>query len=401
MLKKLRLRFILIIMAIVTVMLLAIVFTVVHSTRKNLEAESLRIMESIAADPMQLGTYTEEQGGDFPFFALQIGRHNEIMAISGGHFDLSDETVLEDLLLRTLNTEQPEGELPEYHLRYCRRITWDSCTIAFADIRGEDKTVARVTRACVLIGVASFFIFLLISFLLARLLVKPVEASWAQQRQFISDASHELKTPLTVILTNAELMQSPDYDAEAKEQFSDNILTMAKQMRGLVEDLLDLARVDNGLTRAVWERVDLSRVLSDAALPFEPLYFESGLELDSFIEPGIFVRGSADHLRRVAEILLDNARKYSDPGHVRFCLQRQGKNQCVISVANPGAPISRDDLQNIFKRFYRADAARSRDGSYGLGLPIAQGIAGEHGGRIWAASAGGFNTFYVCLPTTA
>ena len=81
--------------------------------------------------------------------------------------------------------------------------------------------------------------------------------------------------------------------------------------------------------------------------------------------------------------------------------QRQGKNQCVISVANPGAPISRDDLQNIFKRFYRADAARSRDGSYGLGLPIAQGIAGEHGGRIWAASAGGINTFYVCLPTTA
>ena len=142
-------------------------------------------------------------------------------------------------------------------------------------------------------------------------------------------------------------------------------------------------------------------MLSDAALPFEPLYFESGLELDSFIEPGIFVRGSADHLRRVAEILLDNARKYSDPGHVRFCLQRQGKNQCVISVANPGAPISRDDLQNIFKRFYRADAARSRDGSYGLGLPIAQGIAGEHGGRIWASSAGGINTFYVCLPTTA
>ena len=228
-----------------------------------------------------------------------------------------------------------------------------------------------------------------------------METSWQQQRQFISDASHELKTPLTVILTNAELMQSPDYDAEAKEQFSDNILTMAKQMRGLVEDLLDLARVDNGLTRAVWERVDLSRVLSDAALPFEPLYFESGLELDSFIEPGIFVRGSADHLRRVAEILLDNARKYSDPGHVRFCLQRQGKNQCVISVANPGAPISRDDLQNIFKRFYRADAARSRDGSYGLGLPIAQGIAGEHGGRIWASSAGGINTFYVCLPTTA
>ena len=399
MLKKLRLRFICIIMAIVTVMLLAIVFTVVRSTRNNLEAESLRIMESIAANPMQLGTYSEEQGGDFPFFALQIGRHNEVMAISGGHFDLSDEAVLEDLLMRTINSEETEGELPEYHLRYCRRTTWDTCTIAFADITGEDKTVARVTRACAGIGAASFAIFLLISILLARLLVKPVEASWNQQRQFISDASHELKTPLTVILTNAELLQSPDYDEQTRGQFSANILTMAKQMRGLVEDLLDLARVDNGLTRAVWEKVDLSRVLSDAALPFEPLYFENGLELDSFVEPGIFVHGSADHLRRVAEILLDNARKYSDPGHVRFALQRQGKNQCVLSVANPGASISHADLQNIFKRFYRADAARSRDGSYGLGLPIAQGIVQEHGGRIWAASAGGMNTFYVSLPT--
>ena len=401
MLKKLRFRFICIIMVIVTVMLLAIVFTVVHSTRQNLEAESLRIMESIAANPMQLGEYTEQEGGDFPYFALQIGRRNEVMAISGGHFDLSDETVLQDLLLRTVNSEESEGELPEYHLRYCRRTTWDTCTVAFADISGEDKTVARVTRACVLIGVASFIIFLLISFLLAKWMVKPVEASWAQQRQFISDASHELKTPLTVILTNAELMQSPEYDDEAKSRFSGNILTMARQMRGLVEDLLDLARVDNGLTRAAWERVDLSQVLSDAALPFEPLYFESNLELDTVIEPGIFVHGSADHLRRVAEILLDNARKYSDSGHVRFALQRQGKNQCVLSVANPGAPISRDDLQNIFKRFYRADAARSRDGSYGLGLPIAQGIVGEHGGRIWAASAGGINTFYVCLPTVA
>ena len=401
MLKKLRIRFVLIIMAIVTVMLLAIVFTVVHFTRTNLEAESLRIMESIAANPMQLGDYTEEEGGEFPYFALQIGRHNEVLAISGGHFDLSDETILEDLLTRTFYSEQSEGELPEYHLRYCRRMTWDSCTIAFADIRGEDKTVARVTRACALIGAASFLLFLIISILLARLLVKPVAASWEQQRQFISDASHELKTPLTVILTNAELMQSPDYDAAAKARFSDNILTMARQMRGLVEDLLDLARVDNGLTRAVWERVDLSQVLSDAALPFEPLYFESGLELESLVEPGIFVHGSADHLRRVAEILLDNARKYSVPGRVRFTLQRQGKSQCVLSVANPGPPISRDDLENIFKRFYRTDAARSRDGSYGLGLPIARGIVGEHGGRIWAASAGGVNTFYVCLPTVA
>ena len=399
MLKKLRIRFICIIMAIVTVMLLGIVFTVVYFTRTNLEQESLRIMQSIASDPMQLGAYSEEQNGEFPYFALQIGRRNEILAINGGYFDLSDEAVLQDLLVQTLNSEESEGELPEYHLRYCRRVTWDSCTIAFADMSGVEATVKRVTRACVGIGIASFLAFLLISILLARWMVKPVEASWQQQRQFISDASHELKTPLTVILTNAELMQSPDYTQEDKRRFSGNILTMATQMRGLVEDLLDLARVDGGMTRAVWERVDYSALVEDAALPFEPLYFESGLELESDVEPEIFVHGSADHLRRVAEILLDNARKYSDPGRVTLTLKRQGKSQCTLCVANPGAPIAPQDLENIFKRFYRADAARSRDGSYGLGLPIAEGIVNAHGGRIWAASAGGMNRFYVTLPT--
>ena len=399
MLKKLRIRFICSIMAIVTVMLLAIVFTVVYFTRTNLEAESLRIMQTIAADPMMLGTYSEEHNGEFPYFALQLGRHNEVLAINGGYFDLSDERVLQDLLLQTINSEESEGELPEYHLRFCRRVTWDSCTVAFADMTGEDRTVAKVRRACAGIGVASFLAFLLISFLLARWMVKPVETSWQQQRQFISDASHELKTPLTVILTNAELLESPEYGPGDKGRFASNIHTMANQMRGLVEDLLDLARVENGMPRAVWERVDLSGLVEEAALPFEPLYFEGGLELVSDVEPDIFVHGSADHLRRVAEILLDNARKYSDPGRVTLTLKRQGKGLCTLCVENPGPPIAPGDLQNIFKRFYRADSARSRDGSYGLGLPIAEGIVRAHGGRIWAASAGGMNRFYVTVPT--
>ena len=226
-----------------------------------------------------------------------------------------------------------------------------------------------------------------------------MEKSWKEQRQFVSDASHELKTPLTVILTNAELLQQPDYDAERKGTFAANILTMAGQMRSLVENLLDLARVDNGLAKAVWTQVDLSHTVYDAVLPFEPVYFEKGLDLQSRIQENIRVNGSEMHLRQVVEILLDNARKYSDcPGTVVVCLQRHSRGQCLLSVSNPGAPIPPQDLQNIFKRFYRVDQARSRDGSYGLGLPIAEGIVNDHKGRIWATSQNGFNTFYVSLP---
>ncbi len=401
MLKRLRIKFICSIMVIVSLMLCAIVLTVAHYTRVNLRIENQRIMESIAADPMQLGSVNDKQQETLPFFALQINSMTrEVLTINGGFFDLSNRSILEDLIKQTFYSKEDRGELEEYNLRYFRKNSWLSTCIVFFDLSGEERTVARTRRACILVAAISFLIFLALSFLLARWMVQPVEKAWTQQNQFVSDASHELKTPLTVILTNAELLQAPDYDEQTKEQFSSNILTMAKQMRGLVEGLLDLARVDNGMQKAVWERVDLSQLIEDSVLPFEPLFFEKELELDSFIDPDITVNGSAEHLRRVLEILLDNAQKYSAaPAIVQVLLQKQAKNQCTLCVKNPGSPIRQEDLKNIFKRFYRADTARSLNGSYGLGLPIAEGIVKRHGGRIWATSAGGVNAFFVTLPT--
>ena len=399
MLKRLRIKFICLIMSIVTVMLCTVMVTVVHFTQSNLETESLRIMESIASDPMQLGGSQESSEESLPYFVLQIGRFNEVLAINGGYFDLSDEEIVQDLIRQTLYAEEAVGELEEYNLRYCRKVSPNRCCIAFADLTAEQRTVSQVYKACAAIGSVSFVMFLLLSFLFAWWAVKPVESAWKEQRQFVSDASHELKTPLTVILTNAELLQQPEYDGEKKSAFTANILTMAEQMRSLVENLLDLARVDNGLAKAVWTQVDLSHTVYDAVLPFEPVYFEKGLDLQSRIQENILVNGSQRHLCQVVEILLDNAQKYSDyPGTVVVCLQRHGRGQCLLSVANPGAPIPPQDLQNIFKRFYRVDQARSRDGSYGLGLPIAEGIVSDHKGRIWATSQNGFNTFYVSLP---
>ncbi len=401
MLKRLRVKFICSMMAIVTLMLCAIVVTVAHYTSANLQVENQRIMESIAADPMQLGSVSGQKRETFPFFALQINSMTrEVLTINGGYFDLSNRAVLEDLIEQTFYSEEDRGVREEDHRRFFRKGSWASTCIVFFDLSGEERTVAKTRRACIAVAAVSFLIFLGLSFLLARWMVQPVEKAWMQQNQFVSDASHELKTPLTVILTNAELLQTSDYDEQTREQFSANIFTMANQMRGLVEGLLDLARVDNGMPKAVWERVELSQLMEDAVLPFEPLFFEKELELDSFIDPNIAVNGSAEHLRRVLEILLDNARKYSAaPAVVQVFLQKQGKNQCTLCVKNPGPPISPEDLKNIFKRFYRADTARSRDGSYGLGLPIAEGIVKRHGGRIWATSSGGVNAFFVTLPT--
>lgn len=174
------------------------------------------------------------------------------------------------------------------------------------------------------------------------------------------------------------------------------LLTMSRQMRGLVESLLELARVDNGAVRANISRFDFSRLVSDSILPFEPVYYEKGLRLNSRIESDILIKGSEAHLRQVVEILLDNAQKYTLPGaEVTVSLQKQGKNRCLLAVANPGEPIPQEELKNIFKRFYRTDKVRSMNHSYGLGLSIAESIIKEHHGRIWAESSDGINTFYV------
>ena len=247
-----------------------------------------------------------------------------------------------------------------------------------------------------MIGGVSLLIFLGISILLARWAVAPVEKAWHQQKQFVSDASHELKTPLTVIMSNAELLQLPEYEEESKEQFSRNILTMSHQMHHLVEGLLELARADRVTQN--FERMALSEVVEQALLPFEPVLFERGLHLDADIAPGIYLRGNAQSLKQVVDILLDNAFKYSAPGVVAVELSRHSRNKCLLTVSNPGDPIPAAELEKIFDRFYRTDKSRSRDGSFGLGLSIAKTVVAEHGGRIWAKSNETGNCFFVELP---
>ena len=142
----------------------------------------------------------------------------------------------------------------------------------------------------------------------------------------------------------------------------------------------------------------MSELINDAVLSFQLLYEEKRMGLRCAISNDIFVCGSAQHLYQVMDVLLDNALKYAMPnGMVSVNLTQAGRN-CLLSVASPGEPISKEDLKNIFKRFYRVDKARAMNGSYGLGLSIAESIVEAHKGRIWAESKNGYNTFFVQIP---
>lgn len=400
MLRRLRLRFVLVNMSIVTVMLCVIFSLVYHFTRVNLQTESLRMMQAVAQQPFQLGIPGQwAQEIRLPYFTLQVGERGELVAAGGGYYDLSDEQFLREVAAAAVQAGSGTGVLEEYGLRYYRTAGLRGQILVFADISSEVNTLGELVKTCLAIGIASFFVFLGISLLLARWAVRPVAAAWQQQRQFVADASHELKAPLTVILTNAELLESPGYGPESRDRFSRSILTVARQMRVLVEQMLELARADDGQASAPFEAVDMSALTEAALLPFEPVFFEKGLRLDSQVEPGLRLSGDPVQLRQVLDILLDNAQKYSSPGgQTLVSLRRQGKGKCLLTVENQGDALSPEERKNVFKRFYRADGARSRTGSFGLGLSIAQSIVLRHGGRIWAESGDGVNRFLVELP---
>ena len=399
MLKRLRIKFICINMAIVTIMLAIIFGTVLNFTRTNLEQNSLQMMREALVDEGRINRPgAPGQPVPMPHFVLHLDRSGALLSSTSSYYDLSDEAFLEELISITANSEQPDGVLRQYDLRFLRLSTPRGQVLVFADMSTENSILSGLMRNCSIIALGSFLLFLIISILLAHWAIRPVEQAWKQQRQFVADASHELKTPLTVISTNAELLQNSLGDPEVLSRSAANILTVSGQMRSLVENLLELARVDNGASKTDTAELDLSQLVSDATLPFEPLFFEKALLLEEEIDPGIRLKGSLSHLRQLPDILLDNAMKYADPDStVRLRLKKQGTH-ALLSVSNAGSPIPHEELKNIFKRFYRTDKVRTHSGSYGLGLSIAQSIVHAHRGKIWAESTDGINTFFIQLP---
>lgn len=399
MIKRLRIQFICVIMAIVILMLVAILGIVIFMTSANMEIQSINMMQAIAASPFQqsnLGIPSQEVR--LPFFSVQLSSRGKLISASGGYFDLSDREFLQAIVSAAWAAEDATGELKDYDLRYLKVASPGGYQIVFSDTTAEKSTITDLVKTCLMLFAAATMIFLGIAVLLSHWVIQPVADAWEQQKQFIADASHELKTPLSVILANAELMYQEEIPRDDQLKFLEGILTMTDQMRNLVESMLELARVDSGTLKMGFEPVNFSQLVKDAVLPFQLLFEEKALGLNVSLSDNIYVRGSDQHLYQVLEVLLDNALKYSaQPGMVTITLRSSGKS-AHLQVISPGEALTKEERKQIFHRFYRADKARVRNSSYGLGLAIAQTIVEAHKGKIWAESELGYNFFHVQFP---
>ena len=268
-------------------------------------------------------------------------------------------------------------------------IPGDSLTIF--DNSTVSDSLWHMLKVSAAIFVIMELLFRAVAKLLTAWIIRPVQQSFDRQKQFIADASHELKTPLSVIMAYSEMLEEdPGHTSWLR-----SIRSEADRMNTLIMDLLRLASSEQEEQMPL-QSGDLSRTVELAALTFEGKAYESGVTLECDIAPGIMLDMHENSIRQLVEILLDNAVKHSDSGETVSLVLKKQRGRPELTVTNRGDGIPAGEEEKIFERFYRSDTARDRsEGRFGLGLAIAKNIVRTHKGTITAASADGFTTFTV------
>ena len=316
------------------------------------------------------------------FYTAVIDEGGQVLSWYSDRTDLYTDQEIADMALWAVQAGRDRGRNDTRF--YCLTEKDGERLLIVVDSRLEIQNAESVLRLTVLVAVIEDALLSAGAVWLIRKMVKPVDEAMEKQKQFVWDASHELKTPLAVISANADVLAAEAGESKPLQYIQSEV----RRTDSLIQNLLTLARMEKGTVQAEHAKFDLSRALLEVALPFESAVFEDGKTLDMDIPDGIEYTGDQEMIKQLAVILLSNAQKYSDDGgKIRVSLEAKGEKR-ILRVHNTGPVIPPEAQQRIFDRFYRVDSSHNREvEGNGLGLSIAQNIVSLHRGKITVHSA--------------
>lgn len=421
MIKQLRRQLILIMTGCFTVIIVSLVALIVIAPEREKSAQIRSALESYASDrapqnppdppqsetdgaveslplppsegetstpfspPSDISSRENENTGAFRDFGgnvinIETDSDKALSSWSSNREDYYDDDTVASILSLIKGKGSEFGSVKGYY--FLSHITPDGYSYTILDATASAKDSRRVFTWAAAGGLAAWILLFILSIKLSSVIVRPVEEAFERQNRFIADAGHELKTPIAVIQANADVLEAE----EGTTKWLEYIKTETRRMDTLVKDLMFLTAVgkDSVVDK---ETIDLSLVVSGAALPFEALAFEKGMKMEISVDEGVMVKGSSFQLEKLTSILLSNAVKYGEEnGKITVTLSERHKS-AVLKVSNTGIGIEDSEKEKIFDRFYRVDKSRSREsGSYGLGLAMAKDIALSHHGKLTVES---------------
>lgn len=411
MFKELRKKFLMLNLVIITIMMLITFITIYLITYNNvrrdidLELHKISEIDKRPKDPFK-GPQPNLDNAQPPMdrslsFTLNTDKEGNIIS-SFSIFNL-DKEFYENAKKEVFSKVKDKGnlKLDGTHWAFIKLSSMNGYKIVFLDTTKQQWFLLSLIYTFLAVAFVMFIGIFFISSFFANKSITPIKEAFDKQKQFVADASHELKTPLAVINTNIDLLLSNGQDTiNNQSKWLYYIKSEVQRMTKLTKDLLYLTQVDYSEVKMIFSDFNFSEVVESVILTMEAIIFENNISLDYSIEPNLLFHGNSEELRQVIMILIDNALKYTNPkGNVSVTLKTCNSN-IHLTVTNSGEGILPEYIDRIFDRFYRVDKSRSRNsGGYGLGLPIAKAIVEQHGGKISVQSlVGESTTFTIELP---
>lgn len=330
---------------------------------------------------------------EYDYSTSVVLKNKTIMVLSNSLKETTDKDIL-SMTQKLQKSGKRFGSIDDYI--YLVRILKSGNTVyIFVNNKEALQNSKQFFIVSIFIFLLSVIVFTIISYYLSRWMIKPSEKAIKNQKIFVANISHDLKTPITIIRANADLIEN-----EVKNKKSIKYIQQeTEKLNHLVNEMLTLTRIDNTISKENFKSFNFGDSLFDVVLPFESIAYEKGIRFNINIDEVTDYFGDENNIQKLAEILIDNAMSYTAKGGIVDVDAYENSKAVTLSVTNTGEPISDEKKVEIFDRFYRESKSRERTGNhYGLGLSIANTIVKKHNGKITVESKNGKNTFTVILP---